>query len=73
MREDHAILGVVRKRDALIGTCEDHAVIPGGGAAAQRCKADIARPPCAGNAVAATCGAGVQVDVTAGGGGFAEQ
>ena len=32
MREDHAILGAMRKRDALIGTREDDAVIAGGGA-----------------------------------------
>src|SRR6202047_1017138 len=53
LREHGAVLGAVRQLDTLHGTCKNHAVIAGDGTAAQRRKADIARPPRAGVAVAA--------------------
>src|SRR6202521_5197046 len=38
MREQDAVLGVVRQREAFVGAGKNHAVIAGGGAAAQRGK-----------------------------------
>ena len=73
MGEDHPVFGFVRQLDALIGAGEDHAVIAGDGAAAQRSEADIAGPPRAGVAVAAPRRVGVEIDAAARGGGLAEQ
>ena len=52
--------------DALHGTCEDHAVIAGDSAAAQRGKADVARRSRAGMPVAAARRMSVQVDAATG-------
>src|SRR5207302_5505092 len=66
------ILGMMREDEALRGACENHAVIPGGGAAAQGRKADIARPAGAGDAVAAARRMILERDAAAGRYGLAE-
>ena len=58
--------------DALGGPGENHGVVADHGAAAQRRKADIARAPRAGDAVAAAHRVRREIDAAAGGGGAAE-
>src|ERR1700692_4874158 len=53
LREHGAVLGAVRQLDTRQRACKNPAVLAGNGTAAQRRKADIARPPRAGVAVAA--------------------
>src|SRR5262249_28755262 len=64
IREDQAVLGVMRQDEALRGTGEDHAVVARGRAAAQGRKADVAGPPRAGMAVAAASRMLFKLDAT---------
>jgi len=72
MGKDRPVLGAVVQLDPLRWPGKDHAVIAHHGAAAQRCKANIARATRAGMPIAAADRMLVQVDAAAFGGSAAE-